>query len=314
LYEYSLTLPDGVQRPARPGRVFQCPVRHLLAHDRPVRAGPEQDEPARPVEHGRQRPGRLLALAGGLLQLDRLRFPSGGQPGYVLGCQHQEGLASPMDGRALGRERSAGPAWPQLARRWIPNRTRWSPTARRSVGLTEVKAAGVQLAAPYGRQQQAAPQVLGVGRQSVQRAARAVVVEQPRWHAQQLGERGRRRPRRHVVQRGGAAQPVGHQGGDHLAVGEQGVAPHRGDLVDQAGHPETAQVVGDDQQRADIAPGAEGRWAQAREGPGPAVQLARRLQFVQAAQRCDNALADLAALPVALHELHVLRIGSPSAG
>ena len=89
-----------------------------------------------------------------------------------------------------------------------------------------------------------AADLLGHRGQRLQRPAEPVVVEQSRWDGKQFGHRRRGRPARDVVERRRRAQPVGHQRGDHLPVGQHGPPAHRGTAsmtVDQA---QPAQVVG----------------------------------------------------------------------
>jgi hypothetical protein len=64
--------------------------------------------------------------------------------------------------------------------------------------------------------------------------------------------------------------------------------------------------VRDQQQRADLAAGAH-RWrVEAGERAGPPVELTGGFELIEAAQCCDNTLADLAVDAVALDQLHVL--------
>lgn len=168
---------------------------------------------------------------------------------------------------------------------------------------------GVDVEGVQGGQQQPAAQVLGDRAERLQAAAEPVVVEQPGGHREQLGHGRLAGPAGHVVERGRCGEPVRDQRGAHLAVGEQRLPAHRRrlvDQVDQVDQPEPTQVVGDQQQRADLAAGAHRRRVEPGERAGPAVQLAGGLQLVESAQCCHNALADLAVHPVALDQLHVL--------
>jgi hypothetical protein len=75
-------------------------------------------------------------------------------------------------------------------------------------------------------------------------------------------------------------------------VGQQRPPAHGGDLVDQLSKAEAAQVVGDEQQRADRAAGAGRRRVEAGEGPGEAVELPGRFQLIDTPEGCHNTLAD----------------------
>ena len=143
-------------------------------------------------------------------------------------------------------------------------------------GEVQVQTAAVDVEAFQAAQQQLHAQLFGLGGDGVEGPAQPVVVEQTGRHLEQLGDGGRRRPRGDVIQRGRSAQPVGHQHGDDLAVGEQRLAPHGGQLVDDFGQPQPVQVVGHQQQRPDLTAGTGRRRIQAGERPRPPFQLAGR--------------------------------------
>ena len=142
--------------------------------------------------------------------------------------------------------------------------------------------------------------------QRLQRAAEPVVVEQHPGDLQDLGHRRRARPTGHVVQRGGRGQPVGDQRGDHLAAGKPRPAALGQAPVHQVDQAEPVQVVGDQQQRTDLAAGPGRRWVQPGEGGRELVELARRFELVLAAQARHHPVADLALLvPVGLDQPQV---------
>ena len=64
--------------------------------------------------------------------------------------------------------------------------------------------------------------------------------------------------------------------------------------------------MGDDEQWADVAPGARRRRVEAGEAAGEALQLPGGLQLVETAECCHNALAYLPTLSVTFHQLDVL--------
>jgi hypothetical protein len=150
--------------------------------------------------------------------------------------------------------------------------------------------------------------------QCLQRAAEPVVVEEHPWDLQELGHGRRGRPAGHVVQWGGRGQPVGDQRGDHLAAGKLRPAALGQVPVHQVDQAEPVQVVGDQQQRPDLAAGPGRRWVQPGEGGRELVELARRFQLVLAAQARHHPVADAAVLvPVGLDQpqIDVLPAAAP---
>src|SRR5438270_11463976 len=71
--------------------------------------------------------------------------------------------------------------------------------------------------------------------QGIQCPAEPVVVQQGGGSAEPVVGGVGGGPVGHVVERAGGGEPVGDQGGDHLAVGEVGSAPHRAGPVRDAG-------------------------------------------------------------------------------
>ena len=188
---------------------------------------------------------------------------------------HLHGLDLPGDGAVgrppLGDQRGAGVAAGE------PDR-----------GHVQVQPRQVGPAARRGRQGELAADLLGHRGQRLQRPAEPVVVEQSRWDGKQFGHRRRRRPARDVVERRRPGQPVGHQCGDHLPVGQHGPTAHRRRGVDHLDQAQPLQVVGHQQQRPDVAAGADRRRVEPGERGRQLVQLARRLQLVLAAQGAQH--------------------------
>ncbi len=173
-------------------------------------------------------------------------------------------------------------------------------------GQVQVQPGGVDPEPVDRGQGDRAADLLGHRGQRLQRAAEPVVVEQHPGDLQDLGHRRRARPTGHVVQRGGRGQPVGDQRGDHLAAGKLRPAALGQAPVHQVDQAEPVQVVGDQQQRTDLAAGAARRWVQPGEGGRELVELARRFELVLAAQARHHPVADLALLvPVGLDQPQV---------
>ncbi len=157
-----------------------------------------------------------------------------------------------------------------------------------------------------GRQRKLAAHPFGHRRQRLQCPAEPVVVAQARWDAEQFGHRRGRRPARHVVERRRSGEPVGHQCGDHLAVGEHGPTPHRRRGVDQLHQAQPVQVVRHQQQRSDVAAGADARWVESGERGRQLIELARRLELVLAAQGAQHLVPHPpVGIPVGAHQSQV---------
>jgi hypothetical protein len=82
------------------------------------------------------------------------------------------------------------------------------------------------------------------GRDRVQGAANAVVVQRRRRDPQDLGDRPGPRPVFHSSQRRWRGQPVGHQRLDHLPVGQGGHLPDRAGPVDNPAQVKAPAEVG----------------------------------------------------------------------
>ena len=173
-------------------------------------------------------------------------------------------------------------------------------------GQVQVQPRQVHPAGRRGRQRQLAAHPLGDRGQRLERPAEPVVVEQSRRDAEQFGHRRAGRPAGDVVQRGRSGEPVGHQRGDHLPVGEHGPPAHRRRGVDQFHQVQPLQVVGHQQQRPDVAAGAHRRRVEPRERGRQLLELARRLELVLAAQGAQHPVGHLAPLvPIGLHQPQV---------
>ena len=188
---------------------------------------------------------------------------------------HLHGFDLPADaavgGPALGHQRRSGVAAGE------PHR-----------GHIQVQPRQVRRAARRGGQGELAADLFGHRGQRVQRPAEPVIVEQSRGHAEQFGHRRRRRPARDVIQRRRRAQPVGHQRGDHLPVGQHRPPAHRHRRVDELHQAQPAQVMVHQQQRPDVAAGTGRRRIQPGERGRQLLELARRLELVLAAQRAQH--------------------------
>ena len=158
-------------------------------------------------------------------------------------------------------------------------------------GHVQVQPRQIGPAAGRGCQGQCAAHLLGGRGERLERPAEPVVVEQSRWDAEQFGHRRRGCPARHVIQRRRRAQAVGHQRGDHLPVCQHRPPPHRHRVVDQIDQAQPAQVVGHQQQRPDVAAGADRRRVEPGERGRQLLELARRFQFVLAAQGAQHPVA-----------------------
>lgn len=284
----------------------------------PAGVGPQRDDEPRPGPIGGAQAAQVAE--GGVGDHDEARRQQRLQAFQGLGERRHLGRRplvraeverDPGGGRRLERPYLAG--HPPVRAPALGHEPRATVGAREAdARQIEVEPGGIDREPLDGGEQQPAPDVLGARRERVEGATQPIVVEQGGGHPDHLGETRRRRPAGHVVERRGCGEPVGDEGGDHLAVGEQRAAAHRQRAVDELDQAEVTQVVGHDEQRPDLPTAAERRRVEPGEGARPAIELARRLELVEAAERCHNTLTDLAVLSMALHQLHVLVHLAPS--
>lgn len=120
-------------------------------------------------------------------------------------------------------------------------------------GQIDVQPAGIDPEALDRPRREFPAHLLGVGREALQPAPEAVVVEQRRRDSEQLLDRGAGGPAGDVIERRGRAEPVGDQRQDQLADRELGAAACGRQAIDRLDEAELTGEVGDQQQRPDVA-------------------------------------------------------------